>query len=159
MNQPGREALAMLAKLPDPPTRIEEQVLPPPLTEPGPRDPRVVHLDFQRDEVLLTADDNDLRLAVLAGAGVPSCVPPSHGSLPDQAARAIAAAYFTGKLELLPEYTRNWFKRQFGAIEQVWNEFRALPPDVQAARIVAVRQTLLTCRGEPIDALVPGALR
>ncbi|UOX88334.1 hypothetical protein MUY14_42740 [Amycolatopsis sp. FBCC-B4732] len=156
---PGREALAMLAKLPDPPTRIEEQVRPPSVTGPAPRDPHVVSLDFQRNDLLLTAGADDLRLAVLTGAGVPSCEPPSHSSVPDQAARAIGAAYFTGKLEPLPEFTRNWFKREFGAIEQVWNQFRALPPDVQATRIVALRQALLTCRGEPLDVLVPGALR
>ncbi|RSD13245.1 hypothetical protein [Amycolatopsis eburnea] len=159
LRDPGREALAMLAKLPDPPTRIEEQVLAPPVTEPPRRDPHVVYLDFQRNDLLLTAGAADLRLAVLSGGGVPSCVRPSVGSIPDQAARAIAAGYFTGKLELLPEYTRNWFKRELPSIEQVWRQFRALPPDVQATRIAALRQALLTCTGEPLDTLVPGALR
>ncbi|WP_370968703.1 hypothetical protein [Amycolatopsis sp. cg9] len=159
LDRPGREALAMLAKLPDPPARIEEQVAAPSVTGPGPRDPHVVYLDFQRNDVLLTAGAGDLRLAVLSGAGVPSCLRPSVGSLPDQAARAIAAAYFTGKLEPLPEYTRNWFKREFPAVEQVWAKFRALPPEVQATRIAALRRSLLTCEGEPLDTLVPGALR
>ncbi|MBE1500873.1 hypothetical protein H4696_007973 [Amycolatopsis lexingtonensis] len=156
---PGREALAMLAKLPDPPARIEEQVLPPPISEPAPRDPHVVYLDFQRNDLLRTAGADDLRLAVLSGAGVPSCLRPSTSTIPDQAARAIAAGYFTGKLEPLPEYTRNWFKRELPSIEQVWEKFRALPPEVQATRIAALRQSLLTCRGEALDTLVPGALR
>jgi hypothetical protein len=156
---PGREALAMLAKLPGAPTRVEEETLPYFLNRVPRRDPGVVYLDLQGNKSLLTVDASDLRLAVLAGAGVPSCERPSAGSLPDEAARTIAAAYFTGELKVPPEFNRGYFNRQFGAIEQVWAKFRALPADVQFARIVAVRQALLTCRGEPLDTLVPGALR
>ncbi|MEV5719421.1 hypothetical protein AB0L41_36520 [Amycolatopsis mediterranei] len=156
---PGREALAMLAKLPGAPTRVEEQIAPgSPIERPG-RDPGVVLLDFQHNEELLTADASDLRVAVLSGAGVPSCEGPSAPSVSDRGARMIAAAYFTGELKPLPEYLRNWFKRQSGPIEQAWRQFRALPADVRFARIVALRRALLTCQGDPMDTLVPGALR
>jgi hypothetical protein len=155
---PGREALAMLAKLPGAPTRVEEQVAPS-LIERPPRDSGVVYLDLQRNDVLLTADASDLRLAVLSGAGVPSCVPPSHADVSDTGARMIAAAYFTGELKTLPEFTRNWFKIRSGPIEQAWRTFQALPADVRFARVVALRQALLTCQGDPLDTLVPGASR
>ncbi|WP_244885633.1 hypothetical protein [Amycolatopsis vancoresmycina] len=156
---PGREALAMLAKLPGAPTRVEEQVQPDSVTEPPRRDPGVVHLDFQRNDVLLAADAPGLRVAVLSGAGVPSCERPSAPSVSDTGARMIAAAYFTGELKLLPEYAGSWFRTQLGPVEQAWAKFRALPEDVRFARIVALRQVLLTCQGDPLGTLVPGALR
>ncbi|MEV6830304.1 hypothetical protein [Amycolatopsis sp. NPDC051102] len=156
---PAREALAMLAKLPGAPTRVEEQVAPDSVSEPAPRDPDVVYLDFQRNDGLRTADAADLRAAVLAGAGVPSCVRPSSADLSDLGGRMIAAAYFTGELKPLPEYGRHWFQTQSGPIDRAWAQFRALPADVRFARIVALRQVLLTCHGDPLDTLVPGALR
>ncbi|WP_254897127.1 hypothetical protein [Amycolatopsis sp. Hca4] len=151
---PGREALALLAKLPGAPTRVEEEVLPDSPTAPARRDPGVVYLDFQRNDVLLRADASDLRLAVLSGAGVPPCVPPSHADVSDMGARMIAAAYFTGELKLLPEFTRNWFSSKRDVFEQLWAKFRALPEDVQFTRVVALRRALLTCQGDPLETLV-----
>lgn len=156
---PGREALAMLAKLPGAPTRVEEQTAPNSIDRPVPRDPGVVYLDLQRNDVLLKGGAADLRLAVLSGAGLPSCEPPSRGSLTDLSARMIAAAYFTGELKPLPEFGARWILVGDGPIERAWAKFRALPPDVRFARIVALRQVLSTCQGDPMDALVPGAMR
>lgn len=155
---PGREALAMLAKLPGAPTRIEEQIAPDSVNHPVPRDPAVVRLDFQRNDILLTAGADDLKLAVLSGAGLPSCEPPYRGSLADWGARMIGAAYFTGELKPLPEFGARWIVVDGGPIEQAWAKFRALPADVRLARIVALRQVLSTCQGNPMDALVPGAM-
>jgi hypothetical protein len=156
---PGREALAMLAKLPGAPTRIEEQMAPKSFAEPPTRDPGVVYLDFQRDEVLLTANANDLRLAVLSGTGLPSCLPPSYGDVADVGGRMIAAAYFTGELKPLPEFGASWVFRQANPIEDAWAKFRALPAEVQFSRVVALRQVLLTCQGDPLNTLVPGTMR
>ncbi|WP_410596639.1 hypothetical protein [Amycolatopsis sp. lyj-23] len=152
---PAREALAMLAKVPGAPTRVEEQVGPSSPVDRPERDPGVVLLDFQRNDALLTADASDLRVAVLSGVGVPSCERPSAPSVSDTGARMIAAAYFTGQLKLLPEYSGRWFRSQLGPIEQAWTRFRALPADVQSARIAALRQVLLTCHGDPLETLVP----
>jgi hypothetical protein len=156
---PGREALAMLAKLPGAPTRIEEQTAANSVSELPARDPGVVYLNFQINEELLTADAGDLRVAVVSGAGLPGCMPPSYADRSDMGGRMIAAAYFTGELKPLPEYGGNWFARQSGWVEQVWQRFRALPADVQFSRIVALRHVLLTCQGDPIDTLMPGALQ
>ncbi|MGV9359201.1 hypothetical protein [Amycolatopsis sp. NPDC003731] len=156
---PGREALAMLAKLPGAPTRVEEQVAPNPVYEPVRRDPAVVYLDFQRNAELLTADASALRVAVLSGAGVPSCEWPTNATVSDMGGRMIAAAYFTGQLKPLPEYAGRWFPPQAGPIEQAWTKFRALPADVRFTRVVAVRQALLTCQGDPLETLVPGSGR
>jgi hypothetical protein len=156
---PGHEALAILAKLPGAPTRIEEQVEPVSATGRLRRDAGVVYLDFERNDELLTADASSLRVAVLSGAGVPSCEGANTASVSDVGARMIAAAYFTGELKSLPEYTGGWFKPRSGPIAEAWEKFRALPPDVRFARVVALRQALLTCQGDPLDALVPGALQ
>ncbi|OXM65235.1 hypothetical protein CF165_23105 [Amycolatopsis vastitatis] len=156
---PGREALAMLAKLPDPPTRIEEQTAATFTGDAPRRAPDVVYLDFQQEEKLLTADAADLRLELLAGGGVPSCDRFSVVSLPDQAARMITAAYFTGELKMLPEHSGRWLKKDFGTVEQLWNSFRTLPPQVRLDRVAAARRVLLSCQGDPLAALIPGALR
>lgn len=157
---PGREALAMLAKLPGAPTRIEEQTAPNSVADRPARDPGVVYLNFQINDELRTADASALRVAVLSGAGLPACMPPSYVDPSDTGGRMIAAAYFTGELKPLPEYASGWFGRhESGRIEQVWQKFRALPADVQFARVTALRQVLLTCHGDPLDTLVPGALR
>ncbi len=152
---PGREALAMLAKVPGAPTRVEEQVAPSSPVDRPPRDPGVVLLDFQRNDELLTADASDLRVAVLSGVGVPSCERPSAPSVSDTGARMIAAAYFTGQLKPLPESSGRWFRSQLGPVDQVWTRFRALPADIRSARIAALRQALLTCHGDPLETLVP----
>lgn len=156
---PGREALALLAKLPGAPTRIEEQTGPTLPDEPPRRAPDVVYLDFQLNENLLTADAADLRLAVLAGAGLPSCNRHSAVDLPDQAARMITGAYFTGELKPLPELGGKWLRDKLSTVDQLWATFRALPPEVQFDRVVAARQVLLTCQGDPLEKLVPGAPR
>ncbi|GHF99710.1 MULTISPECIES: hypothetical protein [Amycolatopsis] len=156
---PAREALAMLAKVPGAPTRVEEQIAPNSFTAPVPRDPGVVYLDFQRNDVLLRAGADDLKLAVLSGAGLPSCDRPTGGSLTDWGARMIGAAYFTGELKPLPEFGARWVVVQDGPVEQAWAKFRALPPEVQLARIVELRRVLSTCRSDPMEALVPGAMR
>ncbi|MCR6487242.1 hypothetical protein M8542_30875 [Amycolatopsis sp. OK19-0408] len=156
---PGREALALLAKLPGAPTRIEEQTAATLPDEPPHRAADVVYLDFQYNENLLTADAADLRAAVLAGAGLPSCNRHSVVDLPDQAARMITGAYFTGELKPLPELGGHWLKDKFATIDQLWATFHALPADVQQERVVAARQVLLTCQGDPLQKLVPGAPR
>ncbi|GAB3134315.1 hypothetical protein GCM10027258_05000 [Amycolatopsis stemonae] len=151
---PGREALALLAKLPGAPTRIEEQTAPSVPDQPPRRAAEVVYLDFQRNDALLTADAPTLRLAVLAGAGLPSCDRPSTADLPDQAARMITAAYFTGEVRKLPEYNGSWLSDQRGTVDRLWATFHALPADVQLARVAAARQVLLTCQGDPLAKLV-----
>lgn len=151
---PGREALALLAKLPGAPTRVEERTGPTPFDRAPPRAADVVYLDFQLNNGLLTADAATLRLAVLSGAGVPTCTRPSAADLPDQGARMIMAAYFTGELKRLPEYGGGWLRDRFSTVEHLWTAFRALPPDVQLARVAATRQVLLTCQGDPLAKLV-----
>jgi len=152
--EPGREALALLAKLPGAPTRIEERTAVTLVDQPPKRDAGVVYLNFQRDDALLTADAATLRLAVLAGAGAPSCDGWGRPSFPDQAARMIMAAHFTGELKQLPEFGGRSFRDRLGTVEQAWTTFRALPPDVRLAHVAAARQALLTCQGDPLQKLV-----
>lgn len=153
---PGKEALALLAKLPGAPTRVEEQVAPPLIDDPPLRDPAVVYLDFQRDEVLLAAQGDDLRRALVAGAGTPTCDTLSTGNLSDQIARTISAAWFVGDLKPVADSRERWFQTDFSHTERAWQRFMALPPDVQRERIIAMRQVFLTCGSDPFQALLPG---
>jgi len=153
---PGKEALALLAKLPGAPTRVEEQVAPSHATDRPLRDPAVVYLDFQRDDALLTAQGDDLRRLAVAGAGLPSCDGPNTGNLGDQVARWVSAAWFLGDLKPVPDYRAGWFRVDSSHVERAWQRFRALPPDVQRERIIAMRQAFLTCESDPFQALLPG---
>jgi hypothetical protein len=153
---PGREALALLAKLPGAPTRVEEQVAPSHVTDRPLRDPAVVYLDFQRDDALLTAQGDDLRRLAVAGAGLPTCDEPNTGNLGDQVARWVSAAWFLGDLKPVLDYRAGWFQVDSAHVERAWQRFRALPPDVQRERIIAMRQAFLTCQSDPFQALLPG---
>jgi len=119
----------------------------------------VVYVDFQRNEALAKASTDGLRDVLLAGAGAPTCVPFSRVSLPDTAARMISAAYFTGKLSVLPDDSNYVLGGNLGSVQAMWATFQALPADVQQWRIIAMRQAFLTCQGNPLKALLPGAGR
>jgi hypothetical protein len=117
----------------------------------------VVRVDLQSFPELRDADANGLRLAMLAGAGTPSCYRAYDYSAIDIAARTISAAWFTGELHPLPQYTHEWtFMHE--TVTSAWQTFRGLPKRTQFDRILAMRQVLLTCKGNPLTALVPGAM-
>jgi hypothetical protein len=151
----GREALRLLARVPGAPTRVDEETAPAVADNPS-RDPAVVLVDLQSFPELRTADADALRLAMVAGAGTPSCYRAYDYSEADIAARTISAAWFTGELRALPQYGHEWSYMQ-GTVTPVWQTFQRLPASTQLARITAMRQVLLTCQGNPLTALVPRA--
>jgi len=155
----GKDALSKLAALPNAPTRVQEWTASDPPGAVPARDPGVVYVDFQRNEALAKASTDGLRDVLLAGAGAPTCVPFSRVSLPDTAARMISAAYFTGKLSVLPDDSNYVLGGNLGSVQAMWATFQALPADVQQWRIIAMRQAFLTCQGNPLKALLPGAGR
>lgn len=157
----GKEVLARLATLPHAPTRVEEYTattLPDAVPD---RDPGVVYANIQMDSQLATASTDDLRRFLLAGAGTPSCKPYDEVSPSDTAARTISAAYFTGEFSLLPGDGRYDLdlNGDLGPVRAMWTKFHALPADVQRSRIIVMREIFLTCKGNPLDALLPGDAR
>lgn len=140
---PVREALALLGKLPSPPTSFVE--VPP---DEGVRPaPDVVAVSF------VTApftEPEDITLAVLAGAGTPMCeTQPGDWETTRStvSARIVAASWFTGELAPVPDYRYVWDVAR-DDIERAWQELRALPAAEQTARVAAYREASLDCRGE-----------
>lgn len=157
----GRDVLTKLATLPDAPTRIVESTTPTTSDTVPDRDAGVVYANLQTDREVTTASPDALRRYLLAGAGTPSCTAYFHVNPRDTAARMISAAYFTGEFSLLPGDTRFDVDANgdLGPVQAMWAKFHALPADVQRARIIAMRQMFLTCRGNPLEALLPGGAR
>jgi hypothetical protein len=156
MTAAGRQALRLLARMPGAPTRVDEETAPAVAGRPH-REPGAVLVDLQSFAELRTADTDALRLAMVAGAGTPSCYGYYDYNAADIAARTISAAWFTGELRPLPQYSHEWGSMQ-ATVTSAWQAFRQLPQRTQLARITAMREALLTCNGNPLTALVPGAL-
>lgn len=152
----GRDALGKLAVLPNAPTRVQEWTRTDMPDTVLTRDPGVVYVDFQRNSTLVEDDAADLSRLLVAGAGVPTCMPYDAASPADAAARMISAAYFTGTLAELHDFTGYSLAGHPGQIQTLWATFHALPAGVQLSRIVAMRQIFLTCKGNPLTALLPG---
>lgn len=137
---PAREALALMRKLPSPPTSVVEY---PAADTYEPASAAVVpfFVDLRR------TDPEQVKLAVLAGAGTPECL---HGSVSTDSviARIITAAWFTGELAPVPGTGYLWDTAQ-DHVRDAWRELRALPADEQAAKVAAYRESALSCAESP----------
>ncbi|MDQ3790060.1 MAG: hypothetical protein M3422_22805 [Actinomycetota bacterium] len=147
---PAREALALLGKLPSPPTSVTEY---PPSDDFRSPSPDVVPVLFFDEP---STDPEQLRLRLLAGAGTPSCLHTSDYEVATSqaAARVVAAAWFTGKLAPLPGYRYVWDDSQ-DDIRAAWRELRSLPEAEQVARVAAYREAALECRGDLSTLVTP----
>ncbi|MFJ6675271.1 hypothetical protein ACIQMJ_29570 [Actinosynnema sp. NPDC091369] len=158
---PAREALRLLAKLPAPPTSVREvAVAVRGLPERGPESTEAVwvNLDdftyFRRNAP--TAEQ--LTAYLVAGAGTRTC----YGDrIPREVSREVAArtvmtAWLTGRVEPLPTF-RLWLGEEIDALTaQGWERLRALPEDVQAARVQAAREVQAGCTGDALTTLTGG---
>jgi hypothetical protein len=152
---PAREALALLGKLPSPPTSVVEAV-----PDDGLRPPR-------RDEVAVFAgghgfggrtplltDPAEVLLNVLATASAPTCAEDGDWDAERRTvtARTVTAAWFTGELRPLPTYGYTWDTDR-AAAERTWRGLRALPAAEQRARVAAVRAAGLACHRDLLSVL------
>ncbi|MCA2215248.1 ABC transporter permease [Jidongwangia harbinensis] len=137
----GRQALARLAVLPDPPTSVVEAVSYPgsPLgTErPGPDE---VSFSAYLDRERRLADPGSLLLELLAGGGAPACVRMSDD---DYAARQAAGYWLAGQAPADADE---------GA--ETWRALTALPADEQARRVGDLRRAALRCAPDLTAVLV-----
>jgi len=140
---PAREALALLEKLPSPPTSVIEYPFTDDFRSPS---PDVAPLLFYAEPV---TDPEWVKLTLLAGAGTPSCIHTSDWDVVTNrlAARIVAASWFTGKLAPVPSSLAVWEAAE-DDIRAAWRELRSLPADEQTARVAAYRDAALDCRGE-----------
>jgi hypothetical protein len=130
---PAREALALMEKLPSPPTSAVEAVPDEDLRVPSGATP--VFLPRR------PSSDAELRLRILAGVGAPVC------SLEAMKAQVLVASWLTGDLVTVPGLD---FVRSSGEsdIEDAWQALNALPPAEQASRVATLRHAALFCTGE-----------
>ncbi|MGW0503187.1 hypothetical protein [Micromonospora sp. NPDC003241] len=147
---PAREALRMMATLPDAPTSVHEAA--PGLDRPQPAS----EVWVDTDNLGATEDPAELTARILAGAGTPLCVRADDDAYLDVLrARSVAAAWLHGSH---PVPGQSLFGEEQAVREQMWQTFTALPADEQVRRVAAVRAAGLTC-GDQAAALGVGADR
>jgi hypothetical protein len=139
---PAREALALMEKLPTPPTSVLEV----------PPDENIRPLPAGATPLfLLVPPENaeEIRLMVLGGVGMWTCPTDETEYIGTSgfATQIIVASWFTGELAPAPGDEYLW-QTMHERIERVWRELQALPPDEQAEQVAAWRTAVLTCRGE-----------
>jgi hypothetical protein len=155
---PARRALALLARLPDPPTSVHEITgdLGQWSTRPQPAAVVWFASDNLTDDGAWTGSQDELTMHILAGAGTRPCVagtgePPNST---DARARAVAADWLYGSLNAPGPVLDQQEKAQR---QQLWNTLVALPPAQQQQRITALRTAARACHGNLISALTGGA--
>jgi hypothetical protein len=136
---PAREALALMGKLPAPPTSVVEMTD----EDVQPSSADVVPMFF----LSRPADPTTTRLRILGGVGPETC--PSEvtweGQVRTLTARIITASWFTGKLAPVPGSQETW-QSAHKEIQQAWQALQALPTAEQPARVAALRDATLHCR-------------
>jgi hypothetical protein len=137
---PAREALALMGKLPSPPTSVVE------VPEEGFHSPP--HVAPVLIDAFSPTDPAKIRMIVLAGPDLPLCDELDwEAATRVVVARTVAAAWFTGELAPIPGGQYVWDDAR-GEIQQAWQALRALPAADQPARVAALREAALDCRGD-----------
>lgn len=89
---------------------------------------------------------DQMRLELLAGAGVATCSTPNAVSVDESIVLYLTAGYFNGGLAALASETRMWGNdRLRGGIETAWQALRAQSAPEQLKRVAQARQMLLAC--------------
>ncbi len=158
---PAKEALRLLGTLPAAPVKVVELDRRLTFDEVSPRAADAVLIDLSQRYLSRNSDPVEVKRELLAGAGTPPCATYGNGrsTLDEIIAGTITASWFLG--EWKPFASRSvWVDKGITAkIFQMWETFRALPPDEQRTRIIAVRQAGLTCNGNQLDIITGGAAR
>jgi hypothetical protein len=140
---PAREALALMGKLPSPPTSVVEMPSQGVDYRPPPHDVVPVFLDTWSP-----IDPAKIRMTVLSGADVPVCDEEDWDAVTRViVARTVATAWLTGELTPLPGW-QYLSEDESTKIQQVWQALQALPAAEQPARVAALRDAALDCRGD-----------
>jgi hypothetical protein len=141
--EPAREALALMGKLPSPPTSVVEMPSQGADYRPPPPDVVPVFIDTYSP-----TDPTKIRMTVLSGTDVPVCDQNDWDAVTRLiVARTVVTAWFTGELAPLPgsQYLGEDAPKE---IQQAWQALQALPAAEQPARVAALRDAALNCRGD-----------
>lgn len=141
---PAREALALLDKLPSPPTSVVEMDSPDPdrATHQSTVDTVVVYLDTRP-----LPDPDVLRWSVLVSSTMSGCDFTDEDVLTGVIdGQTIAVSWLTGASspEPGPNGEFSW-RYEHAEVKEGWAVLTALPPDEQARRVAAIRQAALDC--------------
>lgn len=142
----GREVLAKLAVLPDPPTEVREDTSAMAhLTAPQ-RNEKIVYLRSQGSPGMLAMSPDQMRLELLAGAGVATCSTPNTINTRESIVLYLTAGYFNGGLAKLASDPYMWGNdRLRGEVETAWQALRSRPAREQLDRVATARRMLLAC--------------
>jgi hypothetical protein len=137
--EPAREALALMEKLPSPPTAVVE-VAPAEDVPSG-----VAPVSFP---MRFPTDPTELRMIVLSGADVPECGQERNWEALSRilVARTVVASWFAGELTTVPGYQYIGEAAE-EEIRRSWQELQALPVAEQPSRVAALREAAVFCRG------------
>ncbi|MFD9699888.1 hypothetical protein [Lentzea sp. NPDC059081] len=143
----GEEVLAKLAVLPDAPTEIREDTSAMAHLSAPRRGSGVVYLPSQGYPRVWELSPGQLRLELLAGAGVPGCAAPNTSDSREGTVRLLTAGYFNGGLTELATERYVWGSSELRAgVESAWQALRSQPAQEQLDRVAKARSMLLTCQ-------------
>ncbi|SEQ93868.1 hypothetical protein SAMN05216188_106286 [Lentzea xinjiangensis] len=143
----GREVLAALAVLPGPPTEVREDTSAMAYLTAPQRSRDVVYVRSQGYPRVLTMPPAQLRLELLAGAGVADCSTPNTIDVQEAVVRYLTAGYFNGGLAELASEPYVWTNtRSRSEVEAAWQALRSQSPQEQLRRVAQVREMLLECQ-------------
>jgi hypothetical protein len=138
---PARKALALLHKLPSPPTSVVEMGMP----RPRRSDPDVVPMFIDPGRL---PDPDTVRWQVLVRSAQPLCGPEGDDIvLSVTATQVIVSSWLTDAPTPIsaPGQEYEW-EYAHAEIKEGWAVLKALPPDRQAARVAEMRRAALDCR-------------
>lgn len=146
VTEAGKAALAALSVLPGAPEQVHEDTSPSIFLSTRVRSDKIVYLnphDFPR---VLDMSVDQIRLELLAGAGVPSCSRANAIDFREGVVRYLTAAHFNGGLTELASDQWTWGNARLRAdLDDAWRTFSAFPERVRLERIAQARQMMLTC--------------
>lgn len=143
----GKDVLAKLSVLPGAPTQVREDTSAMAHFAVARRSGDVVYLNSQLHPSVLGMSAEQMRVELLAGAGVSPCTSPNSVDSREAAVRYLTAAYFTGNLTELASEPHVWHSSSMrSALEEDWRAFRSQSPSGQLGRVAKAREMLLTCQ-------------
>ncbi|HUQ55788.1 hypothetical protein [Lentzea sp.] len=142
----GEEVLAKLAVLPGAPTEVREDTSAMAHLSAPQRSSRTVYVPAQGYPRVLEMPPGQMRLEMLAGAGVPTCSTPYALDSRDAIVRYLTAGYFNGGLTQLASDSYLWNSSRMRAeLDSAWQALRGQSEREQLNRVAKAREMLLAC--------------
>ncbi|MGW3290592.1 hypothetical protein ACWDR3_38760 [Streptomyces sp. NPDC001002] len=158
---PGKEALRLLhgALGERAPVAVRENTAVQPYGS-TPRWSRTTVLFGFDDAVVAGAKGEELTWALLAKGLAPDCTPVGWSGFGSaDYAQTVAVGWVLGELKPLPGTSTSMRREVEAETRPVWKKLKALPWSEQVARINAMRDTALSCEGDPFEVLSGGTGR